>query len=424
MKKNLTNYAIKLLGLTVLVFIVMIKPAFCQEPAIDNDLITYSMTVSPGQQVKFRLPLDIRTGDMITGSVVEENKNNTGKGNKNSSTLEGTVIEIDGKQTKISNRLISFLVPAGLTSLPFLLKNSAGEIIERGQIPINILSSHPIGADLSFSNILPDNIHVDKVTPVNVIKFSPEPVGQPGQALRVTGTFDGNAANTNVSLNGQTCETIAESPRENFIQVSQNATTGVSNLTIQENNTTEEHKINIAILNLSASKTNLRKGGEATVIVLISGLGGLEKGTDCKVDITNLSPSIVSFKGTTGNNINKTIPQRVTGDYKFNFSIVGVTQGNFALEGILYCSSNSNANQNQAIANVGPEYQKWQEKLKEALRKRMLEEGFTADEVGKMIKDSFKGIWGIIKNLKRLYKMKRAIDKAYEDAGPKPDKNK
>ena len=424
MKKNLTNYAIKMLGLTVLVFVAMLKPAFCQEPAIDNDLITYSMAVSPNQQVKFRLPLDIRSGDMITGSVVEESKNTSGKVNKTSSTLEGTVIEIDGKQTKLSNRLISFLVPAGITSLPFLLKNSAGEIIERGQIPINILSSHPIGADLSFSNILPDNMHVDKVTPVNVTKFSPEPVGQPGQALRVTGTFDGNAANTNVSLNGQPCQTIAESPRMNFVQVSENATAGVSNLTIQENNIIEEHKINIATLNLSASKTNLRKGGEATITVLASGLEGLEKGTNCNVEISNLSPLIVSIKGTADNNFSRQVPQGVTGDYQFTFNIVGVTQGNYALEGILFCSSNSNANQNQDIASVGPEYQKWQERLREALRKRMLEEGFTADEVSKIIKDSFKGIWGIIKNLKRLYKMKRAIDKAYEDAGPKPDKNK
>ena len=410
MKKNSTNYAIKMLGLTVLVFVAMFKPAFCQEPAIDNDLIIYSMAVSANQQVKFRLPLDIRSGDMITGSVVEESKNTSGKINKTSSTLEGTVIEIDGKQTKLSNRLISFIAPAGIASLPFLLKNATGEIIEKGQIPI--------GGYPYFDKSWQDPVGGSGA------KFSPQALGQPGQSFKITGSFDGNATNTNVSLGGQNCDVIAESNRMSIVQVSDNATAGVSKLTIQENNITEEHKINIAILNLSASKTNLRKGGEATVIVLISGLGGLEKGTDCKVDITNLSPSIVSFKGTTGNNINKTIPQRVTGDYKFNFSIVGVTQGNFALEGILYCSSNSNANQNQAIANVGPEYQKWQEKLKEALRKRMLEEGFTEDEVGKMIKDSFKGIWGIIKNLKRLYKMKRAIDKAYEDAGPKPDKNK
>ena len=249
-------------------------------------------------------------------------------------------------------------------------------------------------------------------------------LGQPGQALRVTGTFDGNAANTNVSLNGQTCEIIAESPRENFTQVPQNATAGVSNLSITENNIKEEHTINVAVLNLSANKTNLRKGEKTTITVSVSGLEGVEKGNDCKVEITNLSPSVVSMKSTDGNTISRAIPQGVTGDYKFTFSIVGVTQGNYALEGILFCASNSNANQNQAIANVGPEYQKWQEKLREALRKRLLEEGFTEDEVGKMIKDSFKGIYGIIKNLWRLYKMKRAIDKAYEDAGPKPDKNK
>jgi hypothetical protein len=140
MKKNLTNYAIKMLVLTIVAFAAMLKPAFCQEPAIDNDLITYSMAVSKDQKVNFRFPLDMRSGDRITGSVVEEKKNNAAEVNKIPSTLQGVVIEIDGKQTKLSNRLFSFIVPAGIASLPFLLKNSAGEVIQQGQLPVGIIA--------------------------------------------------------------------------------------------------------------------------------------------------------------------------------------------------------------------------------------------------------------------------------------------
>ena len=320
MKKKSTNAVINMLAITIMAVAATFNSAFCQEPAIDNDLIIYSMSVSPVQKVQFRLPQDIRSGDIITGTVIEEKKSTKEEVNKTSSTLEGTVIEIDGKQTKLSNRIISFLVPAGITSLPFLLKNSAGQVIEQGQIPINSYFDtrwqEPVGG-LGY-------------------KFAPEVLGQPGKTLRVTGSFDGNAANTNVSLNSQACEIIAESPRMSYVQVTQNATAGISNLTVNENNIKEEHKINIAKLNLSANKTTLRKGEKATITVTVSGLQGLKEGTNCKVDITNLSPATVRFKSNTGNGISHPIPSGLKGDYTFSFNIVGVTQGNYVLEGLLY----------------------------------------------------------------------------------------
>lgn len=410
MKKSLTNYAIKMLGLTVIAFIAMLKPAFCQEPAIDNDLITYSMAVSPNQQVKFRVPLDIRSGDRITGSMISVK------------SVQGEVIEIDGKQTKISNRLISFLVPAGLTSLPFLIKNSAGQVIERGQIPVGVYSYFDIFVEPPvwvWSYF--DTRWQEPVGGLGT-KFSPQAVGQPGQTLKITGSFDGNAANTNVLLNGQACELIAESPRGSFVGVPNDATAGVSNININENNISETHKLNIAILNLNAGKTSLLKGEKSTIKVSVKGLEGLEKGNECKLEFTNHSPSVIRIKNSATNSINKTIPEGQTGEYKFSFSIVGITQGNYMLEGILLCSPPSKIFLN--AAPEGPEHKKWREKFEQALVDRLKEEGFDKDEIDKIIKDSFKGIWGIIKNLWRLYKAKRAIDKAKEDAGPKPDRDK
>ena len=317
MKKYSTNYAIKVLGFTVIAIMAMIKPAFCQEPAIDNDLITYSMAVSSNQQVKFRLPLDIRSGDRITGSVIEEQKSNSEKVNKASSTLEGVVIEIEGKQTKISNRLFSFIVPAGLASIPFLLKNSAGELIEQGQIPV---ISSPFGDDFP-------------------IMFSPEKIGQPGQPLKVTGSFDGNAANTNVTLNGQACKMIAESPRMSYADLPENATAGVSNLTINENNSTTEHKINIAVLNLTANKTNLRKEEKAKILVTISGLENLttEK-LNYKLRLENLSPQTISFLKESGNVINKEINTAAVknGKYEFSTGIIAQSTGSFSVQALFF----------------------------------------------------------------------------------------
>lgn len=325
MKNYSTNYAIKMLGLTLIAFVAILKPAFSQEPAIDNDLITYAMAVSPDQQVKFRLPKDIRNGDMITGTVIEEKTNHSGEVNKASSTLEGLVIEIDGKQTKISNRLISFLVPAGLTSLPFLLKNSAGEIIERGQIPIGIFSYF-------------DTRWQEPVGGLGV-KFSPEAVGQPGQALRINGFFDGNAANTNVSLNGRACGIIAESPRMNYVQVPENATAGVFNLSIKENNITEEHKVNVAVLNLSANKTNLLKGEKTTLKVTVSGLEGLAtEQMNYKLNVENQSMQTISFLKETGNVIVRNINTAAVknGKYEFSTKIIAQSSGPFSVQAVFF----------------------------------------------------------------------------------------
>jgi hypothetical protein len=343
MKKKNTNAVIKMLGITLIAVIAILQPAFSQKDG-DTKNVTqkkddkgkgsgcgssencFDVNIVPSsdKQVKLRLPLDIRSGDVITGSVIEEKKSATAVNNNSSSIIEGVVIEIDGKQTKLGDRLFKFLVPAGITSLPFLLKNSAGQVLEQGQIPINSYFDtrwqEPVGG-LGY-------------------KFAPEALGQPGKTLRVTGSFDGNAANTNISLNGQACEIIAESPRQINFLVPENATTGSANLKVEENNIKEEHKVNIAKLNLSANKTTLRKGQKATITVTVSGLESLKDGYECKVDINNLTPEIVIFKNKPGNSIRQTIPSGLTGDYTFTLSIVGVTQGDYVVEGLLFCRPN------------------------------------------------------------------------------------
>ena len=100
MKKKSTYALIKMRGIIIIAVIAMLQPAFCQETGknscpIGINCFTVNIVPSSGQQVKMRLPKDIRSGDVITGSVIEEKKSATAV-NNNSSTLEGVVIEIDG----------------------------------------------------------------------------------------------------------------------------------------------------------------------------------------------------------------------------------------------------------------------------------------------------------------------------------------
>ena len=240
---------------------------------------------------------------------------------KNTSTLEGMVIEIDGKQTKLSNRIFSFLVPAGLASIPFLLKNSAGQVIERGQIPV-----FPQGVN---------NIQ----TTANGMNFNPAVISQPGEPLTIPGNFDGNAANTNISINNIPCEIIAESPRQTIVEIPQNTAAGEATIKIEEQNKKEEHKVNVAVINLTAGKTNLRRGQKTTINVTVSGLENLENyKNDYKISLENQSPQTIAFTKESGNTINKTIDQSSirNGKYEFSTGIIAQTSGAFAVKAVLF----------------------------------------------------------------------------------------
>ena len=167
----------------------------------------------------------------------------------------------------------------------------------------------------------------------------PKPVQNSSCWILLLSRRAGNAANTNVSLNGQASEIIAESPRESFILVSQNATAGVSNLSINENNVIEEHKINVATLNLSAHKTNLRKGEKTTINVTVSGLEGITTtNMNFKLRLENQSPQTISFLKESSNVIVREIN---TGDvkngkYEFSTKIIAQSTGPFSVQALFF----------------------------------------------------------------------------------------
>ena len=329
MKKKITNAFFKMAGITSIVVAVMFTKAFCQGPMLSAGISTYKLAVAAGTPVNMRLPKDIRSGDVISGTVVEDAANKTAT-QSNSSSLQGMVIEIDGKKTKLSNHLISFVVPAGIATIPFIIKNAAGQIIDHGQVPV-----------------IPSGISLPVQPMSNITQaFFPQEITQPGEALPIGGKFDGDAANTNVSLNGQRCDIIAESPRESFAEVPGNTAAGVTNISIAEKNgPTTTTKINVAVLNLSADKLSLRRGEKTTVDVKITGLEGLSEG-DHKIKLTlvNQSPQTIAFTKESSNTITKEINTSSVknGIYQFNTRIIGVTAGTYGIMASLTLPSTNN----------------------------------------------------------------------------------
>ncbi len=333
MKKISINVTIKMLILTIMALATMPRSAFCQAKAPDADISTYTRSAGAGQQVTFRLPKDIRSGDMITGTVVEKS-NGKPTLNRSSSTIEGVVIEIDGKQTKRRNNTFSFIVPAGVTALPFILRNAAGQVVDQGQIPMTLSNISYLGQNgSSLVSSLP-----------SAQTFFPAVITQPGEALTIPGFFDGNATNTDVLLNGHQCDIIAESPRQVYVEIPKETPSGNTNITISENGHKEEHKINVIGLNLTAPKTNLTRGEKTTIRVEVTGLEGIAPGHTIKVSVENQSPQTITFLKESGNTITKEISagSASNGSYEFNTRIIAQTAGSFTISANLTAPANDN----------------------------------------------------------------------------------
>ncbi len=316
MKKNLLK------GIVFLWVILYAPAALCQGPAPDKikGVNTISVSTLSGEVVEVRVPNDIRPGDQITGSVVQPAKA--------SGTLEGSVIEVENKKTDVAKKVFTFLVPAGLIAIPFIIKNNKGETIGKADISL------PSNTSSTGGFVFTPASGMTGTQSIGSGNFIPPTVCQPGDPLVIPGNFDGNSANTTVQIHNIPCEVIAESPRSSWVGVPPNTPVGPTGITISENGVTKTVPIQVVSINMSADKLQLQKGEKTTVRIAVSGLDGLaveKKGYD--VVVNNLSPGSVSFVKEEGTNFTKTIdPKKVSnGQYSFTTSIVGGTAGKYTL---------------------------------------------------------------------------------------------
>ncbi len=99
-------------------------------------------------------------------------------------------------------------------------------------------------------------------------------LGQAGRNQSITGTFDGNAGSTNVSIAGKPVEVIAESPRKCVFRAPADAV-GPSEITVNENGRETKGTYRNVGVKLTAPKTNLMKGEKTTLTVQVTGLAGI-----------------------------------------------------------------------------------------------------------------------------------------------------
>jgi hypothetical protein len=280
--------------------------------ATPTGAVTVALETKKGQ-VKLTLPADIRAGDTISGTVNEYDARGNvvrpNTTNRNSDTLEGAVIDINGQQHQLRDHLLTFAMPATIAgaTLPVILRDRSGRELARSQIQVNkrmdgFAPSQP-GGERPNSQA-PDN---SPSTPLG--DFHPPRIGQIGRDLTIPGKFDGNAETTSVSFGNQAAELLAEWPRGAFVRVPENTQPGSTMLTVKEvfnapgqtspQVVREQFKFNTVSVDLKVDKMHLMRGEGTTLHVTLSGLDDYEEQFTLKLE--NLTPQVVHFTGRDNN---------------------------------------------------------------------------------------------------------------------------
>jgi hypothetical protein len=154
------------------------EPKAAQQASLGGTL-TVAIPTKSGP-VMLTLPDDMRAGDTISGTVVHN------EDLKSKDQLEGAVIDVYGKQHKLRDRILTFVVPPTVAagSIPAILRDNSGSEIARTQIPIN-----------QPAPVVPTNTSPTKVPPPN---FQPPRIGQIGRPLSIPGNFDGEFGTTRI----------------------------------------------------------------------------------------------------------------------------------------------------------------------------------------------------------------------------------
>jgi hypothetical protein len=318
MKTNLVRFI-------ALAFVVMnSQQGYGQNNAVSaSGTQVIAVSTLNGEVVDVRVPNDIRPGDQISGSI---------SARASSAQLEGAVIDVQNKKTEPGKKLFSFIVPAGLASLPFMIINKNGGTVCKTDLAIN---AH-VPESNSFIS-LPES-STTKPTHAATGNFIPPSICIPGSPLNIPGNFDGDASNTKVMINNIPCEVIAESPRDAFLTVPPNAENGPGTLRITENGISRSYPINVASINMTSDKAVINKGQNARVNVTVKGLEQIVlDGRGYSMTVNNMSPQSVSFSKMDGNSITKELNSSVVmnGGYDFSTDIRGITSGNYTLTATL-----------------------------------------------------------------------------------------
>lgn len=316
------------------------------------DMASLSGTVtleipSANGRVSVILPDDMRAGDTVSGTVVFYT---TG-------VVEGEVVEVKTvggevvsvKNSGPDNKVLKFVVPAGMPSVPFLLKSASGKHI--GTAVLNVNDKFSGNVPTQFGPITKNGAFTSAD-----LNFTPPRLGQTGRPISIPGNFDGNAGTTGVTIGGRRVPVIAESPRKSIVQIPSDTPVGPGQLTISEGNgKPQTSKFNVASVELKADKLNLMKGEKTSLHVSVTGLEGWPSRNDVMLQLENATPQVarLSFSrefrssGAGGTLMTRTVDSGGTGSVTYTETLTGVSPGAFRINATLFAPPEKAAGKKQ-----------------------------------------------------------------------------
>lgn len=301
--------------LTVVLSLFLLLPASIIRSQTISSQKGLTTAVFPTQygDVKVLLPDDARAGDKISGTVIAEPKgNNARQAEKNLAELKKYTVNLDGNKYSVGEKPETFQ----------WLVNQDRQVTA----PLELLNAAGVKAHELKYNIRPvvgtDPVLYGCAIPSHALTDAP---------CRITGSFDGNAANTNCTVNNQPMQVLAESPRQCIVQYPANAQ-GPGTMQVNENGEQKcTRQISGVDMQVTTGDLNLRKGQNTFIDVKVTGLQNLPD--KAILTIINTTPNVVTM--TNGNQ--QVIPIWPTADsaqgvFSVHCPAVSTTTGNFVVE--------------------------------------------------------------------------------------------
>lgn len=247
---------------------------WAQTISSQKGLTTIVFNVTQGV-VKVYLPDDIRPGDIISGTVrAEPAGKNAGQTGRNLAELRQYSLKIEGIRHNVTSdpEPFKWIVPADRTFLsPVELMAPNGSSVGKATLPFNKSTAENLSGKGCSA-------------PSHVLTSTP---------LKITGSFDGDLANTNCLLDNQPVQILAESPRQCQIVYPENGQ-GSHSLKLSESG---EEKCSQTVsgveMKVTTGKLNLRKGQNTFIEVNLTGISNLP--SSAVLSMKNLSPEIVKI---------------------------------------------------------------------------------------------------------------------------------
>jgi hypothetical protein len=264
--------------------------------------------------VSVHLPEEIAAGDTISGSVVAEPTGDTDKKReKNLGTLSGYVLEVEDRRDEVGEGRLTL-------TLPERASPDGTDAAETVTLLLREVRKGKPGRDLGRVEIPIRDVAAE------VASYRLPTVGQPGRTLSIPGPFDGDMANSALTVGDVEALPLAESPRLALFR-SPEEVVGLTPMTLREQGeVAAEGELRNVAVRLSAPKVSLDRGESTTLTTVVAGLEDLDEEIPLTLEVW--PASVVDLEG--GNEHDLTIrPEEVRADgtYRLDLSLTGRVVG-------------------------------------------------------------------------------------------------